>query len=54
MYNSLVKLMKLSNSSGQIPSAMQTAFSSHPATEERAARMKSAADSYTASASAAK
>ena len=46
MYNSLVKLMKLSNSSGQIPSAMQTAFSSHPATEERAARMKSAAEAY--------
>ena len=46
MYNSLVKLMKLSNSSGQIPSAAQTAFSSHPATEERAARMKAAADAY--------
>ena len=52
MYNSLQKLMKLSNSSGQIPSAMQTAFSSHPATEERAARMKTAADNYAASAAA--
>ena len=50
MYNSLVKLMKLSNSSGKIPSAAQTAFSSHPATEERAARMKTAAETYAASA----
>ena len=46
MYNSLVKLMQLSNSSGQIPSAVQTAFSSHPATQERAARMKAAAEAY--------
>ena len=52
MYNSLVKLMKLSNSNGKIPSAAQTAFSSHPATEERAARMKAAAESYKASSSA--
>ena len=54
MYNSLVKLMKLSNSDGKIPSAVQTAFSSHPATEERATRMKAAAESYAASASAKK
>ena len=46
MYNSLVKLMKLSNSEGQIPSAAQTAFSSHPATQDRAARMKTAAEAY--------
>ena len=46
MYNSLVKLMKLNGESSTKPSGTQTAFSSHPATEERAARMKAAAESY--------
>lgn len=47
MYNSLVKLMQLNGSSSSQKSggAMQ-AFSSHPATEERAARMKAAAEAY--------
>lgn len=48
MYNSLQKLMKLAGESGSIPTGVQTAFSSHPATAERAARMKAAADAYTA------
>ena len=48
MYNSLVKLMSLNNgSSSAKASGVQQAFSSHPATEERAARMKAAADAYT-------
>ena len=46
MYNSLVKLMQLNGEKGNTPSGTQTAFSSHPATEERAARMKAAADAY--------
>ncbi|MBQ1672907.1 MAG: M48 family metalloprotease [Bacteroidales bacterium] len=46
MYNSLVKLMKLNGENGNRPTGTQTAFSSHPATEERAARMKAAADAY--------
>jgi len=46
MYNSLMKLMKLNGESANKPSGTQTAFSSHPATEERAARMKAAADAY--------
>ena len=46
MYNSLVKLMQLNSQNGTRPSGTQTAFSSHPATEERAARMKAAADAY--------
>ena len=47
MYNSLVKLMKLNEgSSSSRSSGVQQAFSSHPATEERAARMKSAAEAY--------
>ena len=46
MYNSLVKLMKLNGESSTKPSGTQTAFSSHPATEERAARMKAAAEAY--------
>ena len=46
MYNSLVKLMQLNSQNGNRPSGTQTAFSSHPATEERAARMKAAADAY--------
>jgi len=49
MYNSLVKLMKLNDgSSGSRSSGVQQAFSSHPATEERANRMKAAADEYVA------
>jgi len=47
MYNSLMKLMKLNEgNSGSRSSGVQQAFSSHPATEERAARMKAAADAY--------
>ena len=47
MYNSLVKLMKLNDGSSTAKaSGAQQAFSSHPATEERAARMKAAADAY--------
>ena len=46
MYNSLVKLMQLSGESSNKPTNAQSAFSSHPATEERAARMKAAADAY--------
>ena len=46
MYNSLIKLMKLNGEKGNTPSGTQTAFSSHPATQERAARMKAAADAY--------
>ncbi len=46
MYNSLVKLMKLNSNSSSKASGVQQAFSSHPATEERAARMKAAADAY--------
>lgn len=46
MYNSLMKLLKMNGESGNRPSGTQTAFSSHPATEERAARMKAAADAY--------
>ena len=46
MYNSLIKLMKLNGETANKPSGTQTAFSSHPATEERAARMKAAADAY--------
>ena len=46
MYNSLVKLMQLSGGNGSQPSGAQSAFSSHPATEERAARMKAAAEAY--------
>ncbi|MBR1537875.1 MAG: M48 family metalloprotease [Bacteroidales bacterium] len=50
MYNSLVKLMQLSqkasSSSTTASSGIAQAFSSHPATEERAARMKAAADAY--------
>lgn len=47
MYNSLVKLMNLnSGNSTSRSSGVQQAFSSHPATEERAARMKSAAEAY--------
>ena len=46
MYNSLMKLMKLNGESSTKPSGTQTAFSSHPATEERAARMKAAAEAY--------
>ena len=47
MYNSLVKLMQLSSgNSGSRSAGVQQAFSSHPATEERAARMKTAAENY--------
>jgi Zn-dependent protease with chaperone function len=46
MYNSLIKLMKLNGETANKPSGTQTAFSSHPATEERAARMKAAAEAY--------
>lgn len=46
MYNSLVKLMQLNSGSSSRSSGVQQAFSSHPATEERAARMKAAAESY--------
>lgn len=46
MYNSLIKLMKINGKAGSKPSAAMAAFSSHPATEERAARMKAAADAY--------
>lgn len=47
MYNSLVKLMQLnSGKSTSRSSGVQQAFSSHPATEERAARMKAAAEAY--------
>lgn len=49
MYNSLVKLMKLSETSsggGTVTSGISQAFSSHPDTEERAARMKAAAEAY--------
>ena len=46
MYNSLVKLMQLNNGSSSRSSGVQQAFSSHPATEERAARMKAAAEAY--------
>ena len=46
MYNSLVKLMQLAGEKGNTPTNTQTAFSSHPATEERAARLKAAADAY--------
>lgn len=46
MYNSLVTLMKLSGESNSKPSGAQAAFSSHPATQERADRMKAAADAY--------
>lgn len=46
MYNSLMKLLKLNGESANRPSGTQTAFSSHPATEERAARMKAAAEAY--------
>ena len=47
MYNSLVKLMQLnSGSSSSRSNGVQQAFSSHPATEERAARMKAAAEAY--------
>ena len=46
MYNSLMKLLKLNGESADRPSGTQTAFSSHPATQERAARMKAAAEAY--------
>ena len=47
MYNSLMKLMKLNDgNSSSRSSGVQQAFSSHPATEERAARMKAAAEAY--------
>ncbi len=46
MYNSLMKLLQLNNGSGSGSSGIQQAFASHPATEERAARMKAAADAY--------
>ena len=46
MYNSLVKLMKINGEAGSKPSGAMAAFSSHPATEERASRMKAAADAY--------
>ena len=46
MYNSLMKLLKLHGESADRPSGTQTAFSSHPATQERAARMKAAAEAY--------
>lgn len=49
MYNSLVKLMQISQKASQSTTAssgIAQAFSSHPATEERAARMKAAADAY--------
>ena len=46
MYNSLVKLMKINGEAGSKPSGAMAAFSSHPATEERAARMKAAAEAY--------
>jgi len=46
MYNSLIKLMKLNSNSSSKSAGVQQAFSSHPATEERAARMKAAADAY--------
>ena len=48
MYNSLVKLMQLNETSSgsSVTSGINQAFSSHPETEERAARMKAAADAY--------
>ena len=50
MYNSLMKLLQLSQkssgSSTTAASGIAQAFSSHPATEERAARMKAAAEAY--------
>ena len=49
MYNSLVKLMQLSQKASKSSAAsngIAQAFSSHPATEERAARMKAAAEAY--------
>ena len=46
MYNSLMKLMKLNEGNSSRSSGVQQAFSSHPATEERAARMKAAAEAY--------
>ena len=46
MYNSLMKLLKLNGESADRPSGTQTAFSSHPATQERAARMKATAEAY--------
>lgn len=44
MYNSLCELLKLSQ--GSKASAVAQMFSSHPGTEERAAKVKAMADSY--------
>lgn len=46
MYNSLMKLLQVSSSSSAKTTGSWQAFSSHPDTKERAARMKAAAESY--------
>lgn len=47
MYNSLNKLVELSNAGGASASAIQKMFSTHPDSEARAKRMKAKADRYT-------